>query len=90
MVDRILDYTEVFCGEAVLFMEEDINEELQRLTSTIKELETHMTQWEPCTKGDLIELERKINNITPTPEPEAIEPLWVRNQQKKTFKRGKK
>ena len=87
MVDRILKYTDVFCEEAVLFMAEDVNEAFQR---TVEELEVFMSQWEPYTKEALIELERKLNNITPAPEPEAIEPLWVRNQQKKTFKRGKK
>lgn len=90
MVDKVLGYTGVFCDGAVLFIEEDIKEVIQRLKDTLDELEENTIQWEPCTKADFRELERNLNSIIPEFEPEVLEPLWVRNQQQKTFKRGKK
>ena len=90
MVGKVLGYTSVLCDEAVLFMEEDIKEAIQRLKDTLDELEENTIQWEPCTKADFRELEMNLKSLQPKDKPKPPEPLWVRNQQQKTFKRGKK
>ncbi len=62
-------------------------EELEKL---LEGLEVDSRQGEPCTKGDILELEQEIRRLEFSKQPEPITPLWVRNQQNKTFKRGKK
>lgn len=62
-------------------------EELEKL---LEGFEIELRQGEPCTKGDILELEQAIRRMEFSKQPEPITPLWVRNQQKKTFKRGKK
>lgn len=62
-------------------------EELEKL---LEGFEIELRQGEPCTEGDILELERALRIRENSKQPEAIAPLWVINQQKKTFKRGKK
>jgi len=52
--------------------------------------EIELRQGEPCTKGDILELEQALRRRECSKQPEPITPLWVTNQQNKTFKRGKK
>ncbi len=62
-------------------------EELEKL---LADFEIGLRQGEPCTEGDLLELEKALRIRENSKQPEASVPLWVRNQQNKTFKRGKK
>ncbi len=62
-------------------------EELEKL---LEDFEVDSRQGEPCTKGDILELEQVLRRLEFSKQPEPITPLWLRNQQKKTFKRGKK
>ena len=63
---------------------------LEEASAALEKFAAAMVQWEPCTEADFCDLERKLNSIIPECEPVPLEPLWVRNQQQKSFKRGKK
>mgnify|MGYP003123203474 CR=1 FL=1 len=73
-------------------------EELSEMTGTsvaelekiLEGFEIELRQGEPCTKGDILELEQSLRSMECGEQPEPITPLWITNQQKKTFKRGKK
>ena len=74
-------------------------EELSAITGTsveeleilLADFEIGLRQGEPCTEGDILKLEQSLRRIQEnSKQPEPIIPLWVINQQKKTFKRGKK
>lgn len=83
MVGRELRYTQVFCDEAVLFMEEDINKAIKELVAKVELSlgKVKITEYEVDVLTSLI-----ASDDTHLP----LEPLWVRNQQQKSFKRGKK
>lgn len=83
MKDRILEYTGVFCDEAVLFREEDINKAIKELVAKVELSfgKVKITEYEVDVLTSLI-----ASYDTHLP----IEPLWVRNQKQKSFKRGKK
>lgn len=96
MKERILEYTGVFCGDGL-----DAYEELDKL---VRELTVSMgipsAEVAACAT-DLADAFSKVKvteyevdvltNVLPLDDTQVpSEPLWVRNQQQKTFKRGKK
>lgn len=96
MKDRVLWYTGVFCGDSP-----DAYEELDKL---VRELAVSMgrssAEVAACatdladafSKVKITEYEVDVlTSVLPLDDTQVPpEPLWVRNQQQKTFKRGKK
>ena len=97
MKDRTLEYTGMFCEEEVLYVGEDYQRLLRELINLVEE-----SSPEADTLAVLLEeaiskvkiTEREVSaliSLIPLEDTQLpLEPLWVRNQQQKSFKRGKK